>query len=81
MQGWGGGEDEWRVTANVVRVSYWGDEDILESSDSLHNIVNGITAPEMHTLKRFTLKLTLQACHTSVCASCEFTEELDKRNI
>ena len=40
MQGWGGGEDEWRVTANVVRVSYWGDEDILESSDSLHNIVN-----------------------------------------
>ena len=40
MQGWGGGEDEWRVTANVVRVSYWGDEDILESGDGLHNIVN-----------------------------------------
>ena len=31
MQGWGGGEDEWRVTANGDRVSFWGDGDILES--------------------------------------------------
>ena len=53
MQGWGGGEDEWRVTANVVRVSYWGDEDILESSDSLHNIVNVLSATEVYILKWF----------------------------
>ena len=40
MQGWGGGEDEWRVTANGDRVSFWGDGDILESGDGLHNTVN-----------------------------------------
>ena len=40
MQGWGGGEDELRVTANGDRVSFWGDGDILESGDGLHNIVN-----------------------------------------
>ena len=40
MQGWGGGEDEWRLTANGDRVSFWGDGDILESGDGLHNIVN-----------------------------------------
>ena len=40
MQGWGGGEDEWRVTANGDTVSFWGDGDILESSDGLHNTVN-----------------------------------------
>ena len=39
MQGWGGG-DEWRVTANGDRVSFWGYGDILESGDGLHNIVN-----------------------------------------
>ena len=40
MQGWGGGEDEWGVTANGDRVSFWDDGDILESGDGLHNTVN-----------------------------------------
>ena len=51
MQGWGGGEDEWRVTANGDRVSFWGDGDILESGDGLHNIVNVLNATKLWTYK------------------------------
>lgn len=46
----------WRVTAQWYRISFLGDENVLEPdrSDALHNIVNALNSSELDTLKWFT---------------------------